>query len=150
MTTLNDTITTSTGSDTITFTMDGDPTRYSIPAFDASTLSAYTASNVMCGTAASDTITITGSNGMYGHNTITGFNSTNLTSNYYAYNGIGGNTWSTSSWAAYGKPFEDNFPEWNAFRKLCNDYPGLDKAYENLKSIYTICYEDSILPKDDE
>jgi hypothetical protein len=137
-------------NDTITFNMDGDPTRYSIPAFDASTLSAYTASNVMSGTAASDTITITGSNGMYGHNTITGFNSTNLTSNYYAYNGIGGNTWSTSSWAANGKPFIDAFPEWNAFTTLCEEYPGLKKAYENLKTIYTICYEDSILPKDDK
>ena len=136
--------------DTITFTMDGDA-RYSIPAFDASSLSSYTASNIMSGTAASDTITITGSNGIYGHNTISGIGSTNLTSNYYAYNGIGANTWSNANWAAAnGKPFVDAFPDWNAFRTLCEDYPGLEKAYENLKTIYTICYEDCILPKDDE
>jgi hypothetical protein len=48
------------------------------------------------------------------------------------------------------KPFEDNFPEWNGFRKLCEDYPGLEKAYENLKTIYTIVYADSLLPKEDK
>jgi|688.fasta_scaffold60578_8 hypothetical protein len=137
--------------DTITFTMDGDA-HVRIPAFDASTLSAYTASNVMSGTAAaSDTITITGSNGVYGYNTI----ATNLTSNYYAYNGIGGSTlssngsWSNST-AMNGRPFIDAFPEWDAFKKLCDEYPGLEKAYGNLKTIYAICYEDSMLPKDDE
>jgi hypothetical protein len=137
-------------NDTTTFTMDGD-LRYCIPAFDASTLSSYTASNVMSGTAAADTITITGSNSTYGTISGVGGISANLTSNYYAYNGIGGGTWSITGWnAANEKPFIYAFPEWNAFKKLCEDYPGLEKAYENLKTIYTICYEDSILPKDDE
>jgi hypothetical protein len=142
---------TDSNKDTITFTMDGD---YTIPAFDTSSLSAYTASNIMSGTAASDTITINGSNG-YNFN-VSGITTTNLTSQYYAYNGIGGGTWTNADWvnpnwtAKNGKPFVDAFPEWNAFKKLCEDYPGLEKAYDNLKTIYTICYEDSILPKDDE
>lgn len=146
MTTLNDTITTSNGSDTITLNNNGSSI-WGSPAFDTITLGDYTASstaynsgiyvNTMNGTAAApggSTYTISS------NSTISGISDSTFT-----YNGASG------FWNSYnGKPFVDNFPEWNAFKKLCNDYPGLDKAYENLKSIYTICYEDSILPKDDE
>lgn len=129
-----DTITTSTGSDTITLNNDGS---YGIPAFDTITLSDYITSSTasyngtMLGTAAPIS---TGS--MY---TISGSNTT------YTYNGSSG--WGYSN---NGKPFVDNFPEWNAFRKLCDEYPGLERAYQNLKTFYTMCYADSILPKDDK
>jgi len=129
-----DTISTSSGSDTITLNNDGS---YGIPAFDTITLSDYitssTASGIytgtMLGTAPSTYSTISG-----------------LTNNTYTYNGSG-SYWGYSN---NGKPFVDSFPEWNAFRKLCEEYPGLDRAYENLKTFYTMCYADSILPKDDK
>jgi len=129
-----DTITTSTGSDTITLNNDGS---YGIPAFDTITLSDYITSSTASynGTMLGTAPISTGS--MY---TING--STNST---YTYNGSSG--WGYSN---NGKPFVDNFPEWNAFRKLCEEYPGLERAYENLKTFYTMCYADSILPKDDK
>ena len=136
MTTLNDTITASTGCDTITLSNNG--IKYGSAALDTITINSSYDTGLYSGT-------MLGTSGFSinsGLNTINGISSNN---NFYTYNGFSSN-WS----AAYGKPFEDNFPEWNAFKKLCNNYPGLDKAYENLKTIYTICYEDSILPKDDE
>jgi hypothetical protein len=137
MTSLNDTITTSSGCDTITFTMDGD-LRYGIPAFDTITLSDYvsssTASGIYNGTMMG-TAPYTISN-----SSITGMNG----SSYYT--GTGG-YWNQSY---NGKPFEDNFPEWNAFRELCDEYPGLERAYQNLKTFYTMCHADSLLPKDDK
>jgi hypothetical protein len=137
MASLTDTITTSTGSDTITFTMDGDVS-YRIPAFDTITLSDYVSSSTATGIYNG---TMHGTSPyIISNSSITGVNG----SSYYT--GTGG-YWNQS---ANGKPFEDNFPEWNAFRKLCEDYPGLEKAYQNLKTFYTMCYADSILPKDDE
>jgi hypothetical protein len=132
-----DTITSSSGSDTITLTMDGD-LRYGLPAFDTITLSDYvsssTASGIYNGTM-HGTAPYTISN-----SSINAFNS----SSYYT--GTGG-YWNQSY---NGKPFEDNFPEWNAFRELCDEYPGLERAYQNLKTFYTMCHADSLLPKDDK
>jgi hypothetical protein len=122
-----------------------------IPAFDASSLSSYTSSHVMSGTAASDTITI--SAGPYSTSSGNIMYTSGTSSNYYAHNGIGASTWSTTDWnsaSSYGTPFVDKFPDWNAFKQLCSEYPGLEKAYENLKTFYKICYEDSLLPKDDK
>jgi len=141
--------------DTITFTMDGDST---IPAFTTSTLSSYlnhmsiTGNDVVCGShSAGDTITLSNYSSGFYVNTPNGtaptytINGSSIHNSTYSYNGTG------SSWYPYNsKPFEDNFPEWNAFRKLCEDYPGLEKAYENLKTIYTIVYADSLLPKEDK
>ena len=134
--------------------------------FDATSISSSSSAwynNVMSGTAASDTITINSSafNNAYGWGggivggggggELTGaiYTSTATNSQYY-YNGTGSNTWtSTANWNS-GTPFETNFPEWNAFRKLCNEYPGLESAYNNLKLCYTICHEDSKLQKENK
>lgn len=123
----------------------------SIPAFDSSSLSTYiTSSNILSGTAANDTITITGSAGGYGSFNNPMYTSTTNGSSY-VHNGIGNTTWSNTAWSpSYGTPFVDSFPEWNSFKKLCDDYPGLEKSYENLKTVYSICYADSILPKEDK
>ena len=135
--------------------------------FDATSIGSATASWYSSGTAASDTITIStiGSNAFentngWGGNIVgsggggiglTGaiYTSTATNSQYY-YNGTGSNTWTINSNWDVGTPFETKFPEWDAFRKLCDDYPGLEKAYQNLKTFYTICYADSILPKEDK
>jgi hypothetical protein len=120
-----------------------------IPAFDANSLSSYTSSHIMSGTAASDTITFIG--GSYGSSITSNMMYSNGTANTsYVHSGTSTNTWSTDWSTSYGTPFVDKFPEWNAFKKLCNEYPGLEKAYENLKTFYTICYEDSLLPKEDK
>ena len=134
MTSLNDTITTSSGCDTITLNNDGSSI-WGVPAFDTITISDYLSSSTATGGLYSGTMlgTAAPSNG----STYTISNST--------YNGTGG--W---GYTHNGKPFVDNFPEWNAFRKLCDEYPGLEKAYQNLKTFYTMCYADSILPKDDK
>lgn len=71
------------------------------------------------------------------------------TSKSYVYNGSGG-YWSRVGSAEVGEDFKNKFPEWNAFRKLCDEYPGLEKAYENLKLIYSVCYADSLLPKEEK
>lgn len=39
-------------------------------------------------------------------------------------------------------PFTDGFPEWNDFQDMCKEYPGLEKAYEHLKSYYNMCKDD--------
>ena len=135
--------------------------------FDATSIGSATSSwynNVMSGTAASDTITIStiGSSAFdntirWGGGIVGGggglssaiYNTTTTNSQYY-YNGTGSNTWTNSTNWDLGTPFETKFPEWDAFRKLCDDYPGLEKAYQNLKTFYTICYADSLLPKEDK
>ena len=136
MTSLTDTITASNSSDTVTLNNDGS---YGIPAFDTITLSDYISSStgIYNGTMIGSAPISTSNGSMY---TISG-----ASNSTYTYNGSGG-YWGYSN----GKPFIDNFPEWNAFRKLCEEYPGLERAYENLKTFYTMCYADSILPKDDK
>jgi hypothetical protein len=133
MTSLNDTITSASGSDTITLNNDGSSI-WGVLAFDTITLSDYLSSSTATGGLYSGTMLGTApiSNG----STYTISNST--------YNETGG--WGYSN----GKPFVDNFPEWNAFRKLCDEYPGLERAYQNLKTFYTMCHADSLLPKDDK
>lgn len=138
MTSLTDTISTSTGIDTITLNNDGS---WGIPAFDTITLSDYVTSSTASGIYSGSmlgTAPYTISNSV---NTITGV----PTNGTYSYNGSGG-YWGYTN----GKPFVDSFPEWNAFRKLCDEYPGLEKAYQNLKTFYTMCHADSLLPKDDK
>lgn len=135
-----DTITTLSGSDTITLNNDGS---YGIPAFDTITLSDYISSStansgIYTGTMLGTSPISTSTGSMY---TISG-----ASNSTYTYNGSGG-YWGYSN---NGKPFVDSFPEWNAFRKLCEEYPGLERAYENLKTFYTMCYADSILPKEDK
>ena len=39
-------------------------------------------------------------------------------------------------------PFEDAFPEWNDFQKMCKEYPGLEKVYEHMKAYYNMCKDD--------
>lgn len=36
-------------------------------------------------------------------------------------------------------PFVNGFPEWDDFEKMRKEYPALDKAYENLKTIHKLC-----------
>ena len=131
MTSLNDTITSSSGSDTITLNNDGSSI-WGVPAFDTITLSDYLSSSTATG-------------GLYS-GTMLG------TAPTYTISGSSNNTFTyPGSWNTYnGKPFVDNFPEWNAFKKLCDEYPGLERAYQNLKTFYTMCHADSLLPKDDK
>lgn len=146
MTTLN--------NDTITLS-DSMYQSTSIPAFDSSTLSSYlngmsiTSAGCISASGAGDTITInqgmgSGIAGQMYYNTISNstYVHTGTASGWAPING-------THEWSI-GEDFIDKFPEWNAFRKLCEDYPGLEKAYQNLKTFYTMCYADSILPKDDK
>jgi hypothetical protein len=134
MTSLNDTIPSSSGSDTITLNNDGSSI-WGVPAFDTITLSDYLSSSTATGGLYSGPMLGTATGSTY--TTISG-----SSNNTFTYPG---------SWNTYnGKPFVDNFPEWNAFRKLCDEYPGLERAYQNLKTFYTMCHADSLLPKDDK
>jgi hypothetical protein len=132
-----------------------------LPEFTTDTLSSYLNNMSVTGSygisssmSAGDTITISNNtNGPYAGSTFSGsytgsmfYNTTNNSN--YVYTGTGGG-WSSVS-PSYGTDFVDKFPEWIAFRKLCEEYPGLDKAYENLKLVYSVCYADSLLPKEPE
>ena len=39
-------------------------------------------------------------------------------------------------------PFEDSFPDWDDFQKMCKEYPGLEQAYEKLKTFYELCKDE--------
>jgi hypothetical protein len=39
-------------------------------------------------------------------------------------------------------PFENGFPEWNDFQKMCKEYPGLEKTFEHLKVFYKLCHDE--------
>lgn len=39
-------------------------------------------------------------------------------------------------------PFENGFPEWEDFRRMCEEYPGMEKAYEHLKVFYKLCKDE--------
>jgi hypothetical protein len=39
-------------------------------------------------------------------------------------------------------PFEDGFPAWDDFRKMCDEYPGLEKTFEHLKVFYRLCKDE--------
>jgi hypothetical protein len=47
-------------------------------------------------------------------------------------------------------PFQDGFPEWNDFQKMCKEYPGLEKTFEHLKSYYNMCKDDWESKKTDD
>lgn len=51
--------------------------------------------------------------------------------NYGCINEITLNSWITSY-----SPFEDSFPDWHDFKSMCEEYPGLEKAFSNLKLFY--------------
>ena len=36
-------------------------------------------------------------------------------------------------------PFIDGFPEWGDFEKMRNEYPSVEKAFENLRTVYKLC-----------
>lgn len=38
--------------------------------------------------------------------------------------------------------FEDNMPSVAKIEDMCNDYPGLRKAYENFKAVYKMVHQD--------
>lgn len=47
--------------------------------------------------------------------------------------------------------FEDTMPEVAKIEDMCNDYPALEKAYENFKTIYKMVHQDWIgRQKEDE
>lgn len=46
------------------------------------------------------------------------------------------NTWITTI------PFENGFPEWEDFQKMCEEYPGMAQAYEKLKTFYDLCKDE--------
>lgn len=39
-------------------------------------------------------------------------------------------------------PFENSFPEWYDFQNMCKEYPGLEQAYEKLKTFYGLCKDE--------
>lgn len=39
-------------------------------------------------------------------------------------------------------PFIDKFPDWGDFENMRKEYPGLNNAYENLKTVYKMCESD--------
>lgn len=39
-------------------------------------------------------------------------------------------------------PFENGFPEWEDFQNMCKEYPGLEQAYEKLKTFYELCKDE--------
>lgn len=39
-------------------------------------------------------------------------------------------------------PFENGFPEWDDFQNMCKEYPGLEQAYEKLKTFYELCKDE--------
>jgi hypothetical protein len=39
-------------------------------------------------------------------------------------------------------PFENGFPEWDDFQNMCKEYPGLEQAYEKLKTFYVLCKDE--------
>ncbi len=48
----------------------------------------------------------------------------------------------TNIWHYDDVPFESSFPEWNDFQKMCKEYPGLEQAYEKLKTFYNLCKDE--------
>ena len=48
----------------------------------------------------------------------------------------------TNIWHYVDVPFESSFPEWNDFQKMCKEYPGLEQAYEKLKTFYNLCKDE--------
>lgn len=40
--------------------------------------------------------------------------------------------------------FEDHMPEVSKVEDMCNEYPALQKAYENFKSIYAMVHQDYV------
>lgn len=39
-------------------------------------------------------------------------------------------------------PFETGFPNWNDFREMCKEYPGLEKTLEHMKVFYKLCKDE--------
>jgi hypothetical protein len=75
-----------------------------------------------------DTITITGSSGVY--NTVT--------NNYeYQFN------WSDA------QEWVDAFPDWQRVQDMCKKYPGLEIALRNFQTVYTLVKDDYDNPKDE-
>jgi len=46
--------------------------------------------------------------------------------------------------------FEDCMPDLDKVKTMCNDYPALEKAYENFKTIYKMVHQDWQGRQDDE
>lgn len=47
-------------------------------------------------------------------------------------------------------PFEHNFPAFHEVQKMCEEYPGLERAYENFKTAYALVEQDWKGKKDDK
>lgn len=77
-------------------------------------------------------------NGGSGH-TIGGAGSTY---SYTSGSGLGSITIDDISNWVTPTPFEDGFPEWHDFQEMCKEYPGLDQAYEKLKTFYGLCKDE--------
>lgn len=51
-------------------------------------------------------------------------------------------TFDNINWDFNSAPFENCFPEWDDFKKMCDEYPGLEKTLEHLKAYYKLCKDD--------
>ena len=52
------------------------------------------------------------------------------------------NTINISSLGTAGQLFKDHMPDPAELEKMCEEYPGLDKAYENFKTFYKLVEQD--------
>lgn len=106
---------------------------------------------VDCGSSSSDTsytitlddvLTVNNSQTMWGQTVIlnggTGSNWTNSSGVLSDTITITGGDYSSF----FNKPFEDSFPEWNDFQKMCDEYPGLKIAYDHVKVLYKLTIDD--------
>jgi hypothetical protein len=46
--------------------------------------------------------------------------------------------------------FEDNMPDPQELKRMCEEYPGLEKAYENFKTVYKMVEQDWRGKQDDQ
>ena len=46
------------------------------------------------------------------------------------------------SWGDFSTPFENGFPEWEDFQKMCEEYPAMQIAFDKLKEFYRLCKDD--------
>jgi hypothetical protein len=68
-----------------------------------------------------------------------GFITTSVISDYFITD-VNNNTISSVNWS--NTPFEDVMPNLQHVKQMCEEYPGLAKAYENFKIAYMLVHQD--------
>ena len=114
--------------------------------------SAEAGSMIYTGNISSDTITIGGSNYSFSNSISPTINITGV--------GSGGSAWGTistsdsiysSAYAAgIGEEWVDRLPDLVTVKEMSSEYPGLEKAFENFKTVYNLCKQDWLGKKKDD